>query len=181
MSTKIKLTSEKEKENLLTIKRTNKSPMIRDRAQAVLARNEGLTILNIAKALQRSDKFVINAIKLYKAGKLEITLLASNNYKLPKEKRKAIIEMIKTECPKDLKDFKFTTQFWSTDILKTVIKKRHKMEYKDDKSYHDLFKEAGFSFHKPKTKDFRQDPEKIKEFKGALKKSSKTTKIRFSW
>ncbi|MBU0897868.1 MAG: winged helix-turn-helix domain-containing protein [Patescibacteria group bacterium] len=180
MSTKIKLT-QKEKEQLLKIKKTNVSSIIRDRAQTVLARNEELTIANIAKALTRDDKFIRNSIILYKQGALEVTNFVSNNYKLSKEKRKAIIKIIQTECPKDLKDFNFTTQFWSTDILKKVIKKKYKIEYKNIKSYHDLFKEAGFTFKKPKTKDFRQDPEKIKEFKGALKKSSKTTKIRLSW
>ena len=180
MSTKVKLTS-KQEQHLLTVKRTHKSPLIRDRAQAVLARYKELTIANITKALQRSDKFVINAVKLYKAGKLEITELSSNNHKLSEEKRKAVIKMIQKECPKDLKGFKFTTQFWSTDILKTVIKQKYKLEYKNSESYHNLFKQAGFSFHKPKTRDFRQDPEKIKEFKGALKKSSKNTIIRMSW
>ena len=180
MSTKIKLTP-KQKEHLLIVKRTHKSPLIRDRAQAVLARNEQLTIANITKALQRSDKFVINAVRLYQSGKLEQTSLDSNNHKLSKEKRKAVIKMIKEQCPKDLKDFKFTTQFWSTDILKTVIKKKYKIEFKNIRSYHDLFKQAGFSFHKPKTKDFRQDPEKIKQFKGSLKKSLKSTVIRMSW
>ena len=58
MSTKVKLTP-KQKQYLLTVKRTHKSPLIRDRALAVLARNEQLTIANIAKALQRSDKFII--------------------------------------------------------------------------------------------------------------------------
>lgn len=180
MSTKIKLTI-KQKERLLTIKRTHKSPLIRDRAQAVLARNEELTIANIAKALQRSDKFVINSIRLYQTGKLEQTNLGSNNHKLSEEKRTAIIKTIKEQCPKDLKDFNFTTQFWSTDILKTVIKKKYQIEFKNNRSYHNLFKQAGFSFHKPITKDFRQDPEKIKQFKGALKKSSKSTVIRMSW
>jgi len=180
MSTKVKLTP-KQKEHLLTVKKTHKSPLIRDRTQAVLARNEELTIANIVKALQRSDKFVINSIRLYQAGKLEQTNLNSNNYKLSKEKREVVIKMIKEQCPKDLEDFNFTTQFWSTDILKSVIKKRYKIEFKNNQSYYDLFKQAGFSFHKPKTKDFRQDPEKIKKFKGALKKSSKSTVIRMSW
>jgi len=83
-----------EKRQLLTIKRTNKSSLIRDRAQAVLARNEGLTINNIAKALSRSDKFIRSAINLYQQGKIETNNLTSNNYKLNQEKRKEIIELI---------------------------------------------------------------------------------------
>lgn len=180
MSTKVKLTP-KQKDHLLTVKRTHKSSLIRDRAHAVLLRNNGFTIEHTAQAVLRSNDFVKQSIKRHQQGNLEETNLDSNNHKLSKEKRKDCLEMIKQECPKDLKGFKFTTQFWSTDILRQVIKKKYKVEYKDDKSYHNLFKEAGFSFHKPKTKDFRQDPEKIKKFKGALKKSSNSTVIRMSW
>jgi len=170
-----------QKQYLLNIKRKHKSSIIRDRAQAILARNEGLTIANIAQALSRSQDFIKQAIKRFKNGELDKIKLTGNNYRLSREQRDEIIEVIKTKCPKELADFRFTTQFWSTDILKQVIKKRYRIEYKTDKSYYDFFKQAGFSFHQPKTQDIRQDPEKIKEFKGALKKTYKSTRIRLSW
>jgi transposase len=180
MNTKIKLTPS-QKQTLILIKRKHQSSLIRDRAQAVLARNEGLTILNIAKALSRSDKFIRNAVYLYKKGRLDKTNLTSHNHKLLSNQRKEIIQMLQTKTPKDLPKFNFKTEFWSTDVLKEIIKKKYKVEYKSDQTYYNLFKQAGFSFHKPKTKDFRQDPKKIKKFKGALKKSLTTTKIRLSW
>jgi len=177
---KIKL-SKKEKQNLLATKRNHKSNIIRDRAQAVLAVSEDLEIANIAKVLLRSDKFVKKAVKLYQKGKLSELSLKSNNNKLTKEQKAEITEMIKTKAPNELKGFNFKDQFWAADTLRAVIKRKCGIEYKTEKSYYDLFKAAGFSFHKPKTKDFRQDPAKMKEFKGALKKSSETTKIRLSW
>lgn len=180
MSTKIKLTS-KQQQHLLAVKRTHQSSLIRDRAHAVLLRNNGFTIKQASQAALRSEDFVKQSIRRYQRGKLEKTELTSHNHKLSEEKRKAIVKMIQKQCPKDLSGFNFTTQFWSTDILKAMIKKRYGVEYQDDRSYHNLFKQAGFSFHKPKTKDFRQDPEKVKQFKGALKKSSKNTVIRLSW
>lgn len=180
MSTKIKLTK-KEKQQLSKIKKKSKSELIRDRAHAVLLRDNELTIENIAKALLRSEDFVKRAIKRFDKGELEDLKLIGNNRKLTGKQRENVIEIIKNKTPKDLNDFKFKSQFWTTDILKRIIKKRYKVEYKTDKSYYDFFKQAGFTFHKPKTKDFRNDPEKIKKFKGALKKSSKTTKIRLSW
>ncbi|MFH1838481.1 MAG: winged helix-turn-helix domain-containing protein [Candidatus Kuenenbacteria bacterium] len=79
--------------------------------------------------------------------------------------------MIQNKAPNDLECFKFKEQFWTVDILKTILKRKYKVEYKDNKSYYNLFKMAGFTFQKPKTKDYRQDPEKLKEFKGALKKA----------
>ena len=180
MSTKIKLTK-KEKQQLLRIKKENKSELIRDRAHAVLLRDKGFTVKNASESLLRSEDFIKRAIKRFNKGELEDLKLIGNNRKLSKKQRAKIIKMIKTKTPEDLKDFKFKTQFWTTDILKRIIKKRRKIEYKTEKSYYDLFRQAGFSFHKPKTKDYRQDPKKIKKFKGALKKSSKTTKIRLSW
>lgn len=180
MITKIKL-DEKQKDELLKIKRKHKSSIIRDRAHAVLLRNEGFTLANTAKALSRSQDFVKRAIKRFNNGKLVKIEFSGNNHKLSKEKRKEIIKVIRQQCPKDLPDFNFKTQFWSTDILREVIKRKYRIEYKTDKSYYDLFKQAGFTFHKPKPKDFRQDPEKIKSWKGALKKSCKSTRIRLSW
>jgi transposase len=180
MSTKVKLTP-KQKQQLLKIKRTHKSNLIRDRAHAVLLRNQGLTLKNTAQAVLRSECFVKQSIKRFKQGELEQTALSGNNFKLSEEKRKEVIRMIQTKCPKELKGFKYHTQFWSTDILKTFIKKKYKLEFKTDRSYHNLFKQAGFSFKKPIAKDFRQNPEKIKKFKGALKKSSTITRIRMSW
>ena len=86
--------------------------------------------------------------------------------------------MIQKNTPKD---FGYSTQFWTMAILKELVKKQYGIAYKDEKSYRNLFVAAGFSFHKPKPVDFRQDPEKMKKFKGALKKSYTTTRLRFSW
>ncbi|MFH1232849.1 MAG: winged helix-turn-helix domain-containing protein [Patescibacteria group bacterium] len=180
MLIKIRLTK-KQKQQLLQIKHQSKIAIIRDRAQVILALNNGLNIINTAKALSRSDKFVKNAIKLFNQGKIDEIKYSSNNHNLTPNQRDKIIKIINDKAPNELSDFNFKTQFWSTDILKKVIKKKYQIEYKTEKSYYDLFKVAGFSFHKPKIKDFRQDPEKIKSFKGALKKSSSRTKIRLSW
>lgn len=180
MTTTIQL-NQAQKGRLLNIKKKHQSSLIRDRAQAVLARNQGLTIANIAQALSRSEDFIKQSIKKFQEGELEIIKFTGNNRKLSTQQVKEIIETITTQCPRELANFKFNTQFWSSDILKKFIKTRYQFEYKTDRSYYNLFKQAGFSFHKPKTKDFRQDPEKIKKFKGALKKSLKSTKIRLSW
>lgn len=180
MSTKIKLTK-KQKQQLLKIKKKHKSELIRDRAHAVLLRDKEFTIKDASESLLRSEDFIKQAIKRFIKGELEDLKLTGNNRKLTKKQRAKIIETIKTKIPKDLKDFKFKSQFWTTDILERIIKKRYKIEYKTEKSYYGLFKQAGFSFHKPKTKDYRQDPKKIKKFKGALKKSLTATKIRLSW
>lgn len=180
MPIKISLTPKQIKELLLT-KRKNKSDIILDRTQAILAINNGVDIKNIAKVLSRSDKFVKNAFYLYKKGKLKDIQYKGNNKNLSSEQKDEIIKIIQEQTPKELADFKFKEQFWETDILKILIKKKYNIEYKTDKSYYDLFKAAGFSFKSPKPRDFRQDPEKMKEFKGALKKSSTTTKIRMSW
>jgi len=178
---KIKL-NKIEKQELLKIKQKSKTETVRDRAHAVLLRSRGFTIEGAANAIMRSDKFVKHASRLHRAGKLTETHFKGNhNTTLSKRQRDEIIGVIKNKCPNELKEFKFKEQFWTVDILKTIIKRKYGAEYKSVKSYYSLFKTAGFSFHKPKTKDFRQDPEKMKQFKGALKKSSTTTRIRLSW
>ena len=177
LQTKIKLTLA-QKQKLLTIKKTNTSSLLRDRTQAVLIRNEDFTLKQTAKALQRSETFVKEAIKLYQSGTLEQTGFTSNNHKLSEQQRKAIITTIQKKTPDDIG---YQGQFWTMKIVKLWIKKKYKVAFQDEKSYRNLFKAAGFSFHKPQTVDFRQDPKKTKQFKGALKKSSTTTRLRFSW
>lgn len=180
MLAKIQLT-EKQTQHLLQVKRRHKSAIVRDRAQVILALNQGLNITNTAKALSRSDKFIKKAVKLFKQGRMDEIQYGSNNHKLKVEQKAEIIKTIQEQAPNELNDFQFKEQFWSTDILKIIIKQKYGVGYKTEKSYYDLFKAAGFTFHKPKARDFRQDPEKMKEFKGALKKSSSATKIRLSW
>lgn len=177
MQTKIKLTKEQQ-QILLKLKKTHRSDLIRDRALAVLIRNEGFTLAKTAKALQRSQTFVKDAITRFKDGQLEATQYKSHNNKLSTTDRKAIIQIIQTKTPQD---FGFTSQFWTMAIFKEIIKKQYQVSYRDEKSYRKLFEQAGFSFHKPKPVDTRQNPEKLKKFKGALKKTYKTTRIRFSW
>lgn len=180
MPTQTNLTIE-QKEQLIKIKRSHQSAIVSDRAHAVLLRNKGFTLAQTAEILFRSDQFVKGAVKRYKQGELSKLNFDGHNRKLTKHQTDEIIQIIRTQSPKELQNFKFNTQFWSTDILRQVIKNNYDIEYKTDNSYYDLFKQAGFSFKKPKTKDFRQDPEKIKEWKGALKKNWQSTNIRLSW
>ena len=178
---KIKI-NKREKQKLLKIKQKGQTEIVRDRAHAILLRHQGFTIEQAARALLRSDKFIKHAAKLRRQGKLTETHFQGNHHtKLLKQQREESVGIIKGKCPNELSGFKFKEQFWSTDILKVVIKRKYKAEYKTEKSYYDLFKQAGFTFHKPKIRDFRQNPTKMKEFKGALKKSSETTRIRLSW
>ena len=178
MQTKIKQLSKKQKQELLNLKKDNKSAVVRNRAQAVLTRNEGFTIEQTALALQKSKSFIKDSVLRFGKGTLAAILHTSHNHKLLPADRAKIIKILQTKCPKD---FGYTTQFWTMAIFKEFISKQYKVTFKQDSSYQKLFKQAGFSFHKPKPVDFRQDPENIKKFKGALKKSYATTKLRFSW
>lgn len=177
MQTKIKLT-DKQTKQLLKIKKIHNSDLIRDRAQAVLIRNAGFTLAQTAKALHRSQTFVKDAVKRFRDGQLEGTAYTSHHSKLSDDNRKSVIKMVQKKTPKD---YGYNTQFWTMAIFKELLKKQYRLTYKDEKSYRNLFQVAGFSFHKPKPVDFRQNPEKIKKFKGALKKSYTTTRLRFSW
>lgn len=170
--------SRSQKDKLLCVRRTGPSALIRERAQAILTRYEGFTIDQTARALQKSETFIKDSIRRFRNGTLQTTDYTSHNHKLPPDSRLAIVNTIKTKTPREVG---FKTPFWTLKIVKVWIKKAYKMEYKDAKSYRQLFQEAGFTFHKPKPVDYRQDRGKIKAFKGALKKSSVSSRLRFSW
>ncbi len=142
MKSKIQLTAGQAKQ-LLALKRKSNSAIIRDRAQALLLRNNGLTIADISQALLRGDKFVKTAIKKYQQGKLAVVNFGGHNYKLSPAQRQEIIKLLKTASPRELAGFDFAARAWSPAVLKKIIREKYKLEYKTEKSYRDLFKAAG--------------------------------------
>ena len=117
MQTKIKLTKEQQ-QILLKIKKNHQSDLIRDRAQAILIKNEGFTLAKTAKALHRSLTFVKDAIKRFKDGKLEVTQYTSHRSKLSPAERQAVIIMLQKQTPKD---FGYQAQFWTIAVFKELI------------------------------------------------------------
>ena len=167
-----------QKQKLLQLKKKSLSALIRDRAQAVLTRREGFSIKETAQALQRSEWFVKESLKKFGAGTLASTQLTSHNHRLSPVDRKAIIKTIQTKTPKILG---FGSQFWTMRLVKDWLNREYRVTYRDEKSYRTLLQQAGFTFHKPKPVDYRQNRGQLKSFKGALKKSLSNTSVRFSW
>lgn len=179
MKTEIKLTDHQQEE-LLKVKKQNQSSTIRDRAHAVLLRAKGKKIKEIAEILFKGETFVKEAIKTYQEkGILGILDYGKggNNKKLTKEQKEKLRKLLE----KEPKEYGFNQSFWSIDLLKVFVQRQFNVTYQSDQSYCDLFRYCGFSFQKPQKKDIRQDPVKIEQFKDALKKTYKTTKIRLSW
>jgi transposase len=71
-----------------------------------------------------------------------------NNHKplLTKVQREEIIVALTTKTPKD---FNYEADYWTTGLLGYHIEKIYKVKYKSKTSYHLIFKDSKFTFHKP--------------------------------
>lgn len=172
--------NQEQKQELLKVKKQSQSSIIRDRAHAVLLRSQGKKIHEIANILFRSQTFVKESIKSYQQEgiiKLQKHNKGGNSKKLSQEQKDNLKQLLE----KEPLNYGFNQSFWSIDLLKIFVKKQFGLIYQSNQSYYDLFRYCGFSFKKPQTKDARQDPVKVEQFKDALKKTYKSTKIRLSW
>jgi len=65
---------------------------------------------------------------------------------LTKNELKEVGEILDTKSPKD---YEINADFWTTSILAELVNKRYNVVYKSKTSYCLIFKNSGFSFHKP--------------------------------
>lgn len=90
-----------------------------------------------------------------------------NHRKLTKAQKEEITQELNRYQPCDLG---YEGRFWSVKVLRDYIMKKFSIIYKTNRSYYQIFKESGFSFHKPLSKDKRQDPQRVAKFESDIKK-----------
>lgn len=160
----------------------SKDVRIRERSQAILLRNKGYKVKEVADILGRSIATIKLWTQLYKKGDLENLKpkpQLGNNRKLTREQKDKINQDLDTKTPND---FGYDRRFWTVKLLKKHVRKKYSVVYKSERSYHALFKYCGFSVHRPTKKDRRQDEAKVKEFEEELKKNfEKPMMTQFYW
>lgn len=171
---------DKERQELLRVKKQSKSSIVRDRAHAVLLRAKGKRVKDIADVVFRGNTFVKESIKRYVEGgieKIKEHQKGGNSRKLTEGQK----EELKKLLEKEPKEYGFRQNFWSIELLEEFVESRYKIRFKSKQSYYELFKYCGYSFKRAGKKDIRQDPIKVEEFKNGVKKTYESTKIRLSW
>jgi transposase len=97
-----------------------------------------------------------------------------NHYKLTREQKAAIKKTITKKNPTELGLSE--KRFWTTKLLKQLIKNEFGIMYESAATYRKLFYSFGFSCHKPGKHNRNQRPKEVERFRVAVKKRSDNTR-----
>lgn len=85
---------------------------------------------------------------------------------LTKKQIEEILQIIKTETPKD---YSYDSDYWTTGILADLIETEYDVQYKSKTSIYIIFRRAKFSFHKPDRVYHERDEKEVKEWQEKTK------------
>lgn len=160
MLSPVRITLE-EKELLEDWRRFGTSPLIRDRALAVIINSRGKSAYFIAGILSRKEEIVRNWLKQFNSFRMASLFPKywqnNNAGKLTREQR-AQIKQVLSQPPSE---FGIPQQFWRVKDLKRWIKAEFDVVYESDRSYHFLFKLSRFSFKLPGRFDIKRDDDLV--------------------
>lgn len=161
-----------ERKLLISWYRQGASPLIRNRAQAVLMNNQGLSARKISPLLLRDYKTVRSWLVAFKKRRVASFFPQydgnNNAGKLTPEQREQVAEVL-SQSPSE---FGLPTQFWQVKDLKRWVKAEFGVVYESDRSYHFLFKLGRFSWKLPERFDVKRDEalvkKRIEEIRGEI-------------
>lgn len=152
--------------------RKSQKDLIRERAQAVLASNQGVSLYQISIVLLRSEKTIREWIKTFQSRRISSIFpryKGDNAAKLTRVQKKELKKIL-SQPPSA---YGIPASFWDISTLKTYIKGEFGVEYESDESYRLLFVLSNYSFHLPGKFDIHRNEQTIqkrmKEIKTEIK------------
>lgn len=162
-----------EKELLEDWRRYGTSPLVRDRALAVIVNSQGKSAHFIAKMLSRKNSTVYSWLSRFKQYRLSSILTKyrgnTNASKLTLHQRKQIKKVL-SQPPSD---YGIPKEFWQVKDLKRYIKAEFGVIYESERSYHFLFKLSRFSWKLPDKFDIKRDERFVKKRVKEIRKEIK--------
>lgn len=134
--------------------------LIRERAQALLASHEGISVYQLSIVLRRTEKTVrewLTAFQKTRVVSIFPHYKGDNAAKLTRE-QKEHLAIIFSQPPSA---YGIPKEFWDISTLKTYIKGEFGVEYESDESYRLIFILHNYSFHLPDTFDRKRDEKKV--------------------
>lgn len=156
MLSPVRITLE-EKELLEDWRRFETSPLIRDRALAVVINSRGKSAYFIAGILSRQEETIRNWLKQFSGFRMASLFpkyRQNNNAGKLTPEQKAQIKQVLSQPPSK---FGIPQQFWRVRDLKGWIKAEFGVVYESDRSYHFLFKLSRFNFKLPDRFDIKRN------------------------
>ena len=134
--------------------------LIRERAQALLAFHEGISVYQLSIVLRRSEKTIrewLNRFRHTRVASIFPHYKSDNAAKLTREQK----QKLNTILSQPPSVYGIPKEFWDISSLKTYIKAEFGMEYASDESYRLIFVLHNYSFHLPDTFDRKRDEKKV--------------------
>ncbi len=150
-----------EKELLEDWRRYGTSPLIRDRALAVIVNSQGKSAHFIAKMLSRKNSTVyswLNKFKQYRLSSILTKYRGNTNASKLTPSQKEQIKQVLSQSPSE---YGIPKEFWQVKDLKRYIRAEFGVVYESDRSYHFLFRLSRFSWKLPDKFDVKRDDQLV--------------------
>lgn len=157
--------------------KTSKSAAERKRGLALLALSRGKKRQDVADVLDVNvgtvDEWQTQFKRLGIKGIMNKGY-SGNHYRLTRQQKGEIKKTIYEKTPKELQLSE--KRFWTTKLLKRLIKERFGVVYQSEATYRKLFYSFGFSCHKPGKHNRNQRQQEVERFRVKVKKRSDNTR-----
>lgn len=155
--------AKEEKELLKGYFKTSPLVLIRLKCYAILTRDKGMKVKDVADVISKNRKTVSAWLKDWDMQKMASIFTGhtenENASKLTKEQK----EEIKNALSKSPSEYTIPKSFWDVPSLKQYIKTTFRVVYESVQSYHFLLKFSNLSFKYPDTFDRRRNETQITE------------------
>ena len=152
-----------EKSLLKEYLKTSPLVLVRLKCHALLTRDKGMKLKDIADIVSRDDKTISRWIKNWNTQRMASVFTGhkdnENASKLTKEQK----EEIKKTLAKSPSAYDLPKKFWDVPTLKNYVQATFGVVYESVQSYHFLLSFSNLSFKYPDTFDRRRDETQIKE------------------
>ncbi len=152
------------------------------RVQAVYLKRQGYPLKEIERITGKSFRAIQTWITAYNQAGIDGLRTQERqrptNFVLTKEQKDKIKQLVADNKPQDLK---LSGDFWSVPTIRQLIKNKHKVEYKTERSYQNLLRYCGFSYQKAEYIDKRKDDKSSEHFRERFRKRLKRGVITMSW
>lgn len=160
--------------------RKAQNALIRERAQALLAFHEGISIYQLGIVLRRTEKTVREWIQIFHQKRIASIFpryQGDNAAKLTREQKQQLRDVLSNKPS----EYDIPKEFWDISSLKTYIKAEFGIEYESDESYRLIFKLHNYSFHLPDAFDRKRDEKKITKRTEEIRREIEPYRIDDTW
>jgi transposase len=182
----IKSLPKEEKKELDSAFKSSKNKKEANRIQIVRLLSKGYSHGEVTKITGMSEGSIRKMVELYNRKGIQGLRLKEhprNNSRLTirqKDKIKKILHQKEIPSEAGIK-VPEDEDFWSTATLRSLVKKKFRVEYKTKRSYQRLFKYCGLTYQKVEFEDERRSNEEGEDFKKRFQMKLKKGAISMWW